>query len=410
MTRKEDRVSDPRPGRARSLSRHPIVIASVVALAILLAYQEVSDRPAAQRPLGASDTSDRNVAERRSPSPDWEDTLDDTPAEPVFPPSQDAPLPDPVRAADLIAELTQKQPEGTGFVWSEIEAINSRLDDLKEMGEAALPAIRDYLLASNPDPRLSDVNEHNPADPMSLRIVLLEALTQIPGQEALDLMAQLVGMTSDPQEIDLLAKGLEQRAPGTYRSQIASSARAALGTALQSDPGAFRNVGYLFAVLQDYGDASIAADLGAVAQEGSAWGDHALMLLAKLPEGYGVGALIRAADGLAVGKTPTGPRYGIALQMLGQASRAYPEAGDALLQLAREGKIGTPALIELAATLGGSERELVSRSFGLFARSRPLTSALADAPKTWSEAEIAQRLELIDRLLGTRPDPAAVTA
>jgi len=56
---------------------------------------------------------------------------------------------------------------------------------------------------------------------------------------------------------------LEQRSPGTHRREIISATRKALATALQSEPRAYRDPGHLFGMIQDYGDASVAADLQA---------------------------------------------------------------------------------------------------------------------------------------------------
>src|SRR3989442_7725535 len=86
-----------------------------------------------------------------------------------------------------------------------------------------------------------------------------------------------------PSEIALLARTLEQQAPGQYRQETLNAVSEVLAMA-EKDQLAGWDVGALFQVLQNYGDASTA---GVLAQLQSKWNYYATMALAGLPRGEG---------------------------------------------------------------------------------------------------------------------------
>lgn len=440
MTRREgvDRVLGPSPRPAGSSLHYPLAIAGVAVLGISLAYQGLTSWPSTRTPspVGLNEMADgvppttsakaskggkrsTVVAKPGEEGPrasfalelEFDDGLEgDWEAKPNLPARHEDPLlSDPSHAVDLIAELAQIKPPGEIFLENGTDEISRIIAELKQMGEAALPAIREFL-ESGGDVRFAELSADKWLNYATLRIALLDTLNEIPGPDALELMARVIQVTNDPMEIAVLAEGLDQRAGDTYRAEIVVSARKALGEALRGQPAAFRDIGHLFSVIQDHGDASVVADLEAVYQKGSGWVNFSLMALSELPQGHGIPSLIRIANGLADGGAPLHDRYNIALRMLAQASREYPEAGNALLQMAESGQTGTPALVELASTLGGREFHLVMQSSGLAASTTAISQLASNAPETWSDDEIDARIALIDGLVSTDPEPTAVTA
>src|SRR2546425_784208 len=138
--------------------------------------------------------------------------------------------------------------------------------------------------------------------------------------------------TRDPIEITLLGRTLDQEEPGVHREAMIHAISTALQGAEQAPPQDGPDVGPLFQLLQTYGGAQAVAVLEqAVAQ----WGEYALIALAGLPNGEGIPSLT------AVAGTPTVAVQDPALpfQILAQAPGRYPEAGEALVDLAHTGRI-----------------------------------------------------------------------
>jgi hypothetical protein len=88
--------------------------------------------------------------------------------------------------------------------------------------------------------------------PASLRAGLLNAVQEIGGPEAEQLLAQSLGGNSRPDEVLKLAHMLEQMAPGKYRDTVLAAAQAQLsaGAASQSP----KDAGQFYGVLAMYGD------------------------------------------------------------------------------------------------------------------------------------------------------------
>jgi hypothetical protein len=163
----------------------------------------------------------------------------------------------------------------------------------------------------------------------------------------------------------------------------------------------------------------------------SHWRSYAAAALAGLPEGAGIPSLIWLATDPAV---PPERKDPFVLVMLAQASRTYPEAGEALLDLAVSGELPTSGLSNLAWYLAGKELALrlplsdrSSSAFNVAATSGTIRSQKytdddlrkTSSPRgssfwkhktkraeTWSLPEINERLWLIDGLLETGPTPA----
>src|SRR5205814_7452182 len=93
------------------------------------------------------------------------------------------------------------------------------------------------------------------------------------------------------------------------------------------------DVGALFQVLQNYGDATTAA---ALSQLQSKWNYYATLALAGLPGGEGVPSLIRQAQDAAAG---AGGKSTLTFQLLAQIATEYPDAGAALIEQAKRNQI-----------------------------------------------------------------------
>ena len=96
--------------------------------------------------------------------------------------------------------------------------------------------------------------------------------------------------------------------------------------------------------------------------------------------------------------------------MIAKVSRQDPQAAENLNRLAKEGNLSTSDLQTVAATLGGSEYQLITAGSDIALRSKAATQLNGRAPETWTDVEIDQRLSMINQLLLTDPEPAAAEA
>jgi len=218
--------------------------------------------------------------------------------------------------------------------------------------------------------------------------------------------------TADPREVALLAQDLEKLDPAQHRQEALDAARQTLAMAAEGRlPD--RDVAPLFEVLQNYGDASVAADLKNAAGQ---WNYYAAVALAQLPDGAGISSLIEIAQSM------TGPSLN-ALEMLAQLSGQYPEANAALLEMARSNKISPNQWPYLTPLLAGDQYHYLGSVLDpsmpagnlrqiraghvLFGNQRFYT---APAPDGLTPERMNQQTGLIDELLAATTEPAAVQA
>lgn len=322
--------------------------------------------------------------------------------------------PDSSSAQQLISQLTQLQIQGGKLTPEQAGQIQQTLQQLVAQGPGAIPAIREFL-EKNQDWSFGKWPAGTPGAP-SARTGLLDALAQIGGPEAMALSQHVLQTTADPMEIALLARNLEQAAPGQYSQQAVEAASAVLDQAAQ---GMLTNVdvGPLFQVLQNYGGTAAADQLEKLAPR---WGYYATMALAELPSGQGIPALER----MAVDSSPAGiGNRDFALQMLAQVSVGNASAGTALVDLAKQNQISDTAWRSLADVLGGMQYQF-SRQFpdNMFTPidgsglrtyrqqngNQNFVSTLL--PAEGAATDVSQRLALINQLLALNPDPAALQA
>ena len=314
----------------------------------------------------------------------------------------------PEYARKLIEDLKRIPPEDT-------RDIRRTLRELEQQGDLALPAIQEFLDSEEAE-YATDATEPDSeimADYRSMQLMLLDALVQIGSEVALDIMAQRLQSTSDPEQIALLAKGMETHAPGIYQDEILTAARNSLAqvseSTSESKDAIGKNIVALATVFSTYGDDSVVVDLENIYPQ---WKTLSMMALAEIPEEKGIASLTRIVEDPVT--TPSDRNF--AWRMLAQASRESPEASKMIVDAAYTNQITSYDFIRIASALGGRELRLNDQSSksmvskGTESANLVVTRSILNAPSKWSDVEIDQRLDLIDRLFETKPEPAVVDA
>jgi len=302
-------------------------------------------------------------------------------------------MPSPVEGSTAVAEeslakLIQINPAQGALTHEQAAQINAWLRQLREQGTAAVPAIRKFL-ESNQDVNFDGMEGGSQVDVPTLRLGLIDALQQIGGTEAVQVSVEALQATTNPLEIAVLAQSLEQLAPGQYRSieLAAASNMLQLASAGQWTGG---DVSPLFELLQHYGDATVVPVLEQAAPK---WNYYATLALAGMPNGVGIPALIALAQDPNISSLGTGD---FALRPLAQAALLYPEAGQALVNLARQNQIPATAWPTVISSLSGSYIQYGNGLFG--------STAL---PMSSSPAEIGQRVTFLNQMLAATSDAPA---
>jgi hypothetical protein len=268
----------------------------------------------------------------------------------VAAPGSGALPPESAGAQQILQRFAQLDPNQGRISPEQAGEIKQHFKELVGQGAAAVPAIRQFL-EKNQDFSFEEASGANQVGYSSVRAGLFAALHEIGGAEATDLMLSTLRGTGDPAEIGLLARYLEEQAPGQYRQEVVVAARETLDQASRA-PTQGREVGPLFQVLQNYGDANVVADLEKAMPQ---WHYYATMALAGLPEGQGVPALVQTMqESSRGGKTP--PAF--TLQMLAQMAPQSPEAAAALVEQARQTKIPDRVWTKIVEGLAGDQYQL----------------------------------------------------
>ncbi len=298
----------------------------------------------------------------------------------------------PAVAQGLVARLTQAEFFNGGITPQKAEELKRSFKELSEQGAAAVPAIREYLDRFQ-DIDFDAVGAGRLVGYASLRMGLLDALGQIGGPEATELSLQMLQKTGDASEIGFLAKVLEkQLPPEQFRQAALTAATEALAQASIGKPDG-RSVTPLFEVLQKYGDESV---VGVLEQAVGRWKYPATLVLAGMPDGAGIPALIRLAQDPAIRESGIGD---YALRPLAQAAAQYPEARAALVDQARLNQIPDSAWPTLAASLTGNYLQYGNQLFS------------STAPRiVWTSDQINLRVAIIDQLAAVTSNPAGQQA
>lgn len=333
-------------------------------------------------------------------------------------------------AQALVDALAQSELDNSALT---PEEINQQFAKLVKLGRAAIPAIRQYLQVPDDD-EFGATSEEGRAAHRLLRTGFLKTLGQIEGYEADELLLDTLEITGDPSEVVQVSVQLERRDPGAYREQILTAAADSVKLAaqvrkeIQSNPDLkqeIADVAPVFELMRTLGDADLVRTLGEeLMTKAPSWTVYSKIALAKLPEGGGIDAL---ADMVVAPDGELAHRNLFALQMLAQESRDYPEAGEALVELATNygTKIPARAWRKIAWALQGNQYELApldgagkSGAEGTLGRVNIESLNLtyfkrSDDPVDWPRDQVAHRLALIDQLLvddGSVITPEAVNA
>jgi len=347
---------------------------------------------------------------------------------PVSPESNATPIAEPVKPApavtsagteptaetqQLVSTLSQLDLTHGPITAEQAAAWKETLNQLAAQGQNAVPAIREFL-EKYVDINFEAVEGGGNLGFSSLRLALLDTLQKIGGPAAETLMLEMLQNTFEPTEIAVLANYLEKDHPQQYREAAVAAARAALAFAM-TDKWDGRDVAPLFDLLKNYVGANAIPDFEKYA---NTWFNYTPVVLAQLPDGAGVPALIRLARG-ADGSASLG--RDIAQRMLAQVSWEAPEAANALVEQALADRIRASAWPGVASALTGSTLELTrsaldpTRSLAGGQRQGGFHIAMGNQnymqnppPADMTLVEINGRIQLIQTLLGTTSNPAAI--
>ncbi len=339
------------------------------------------------------------------------------PAVAPVPPVPNSPQGVPVVSPEMrqiVTTLLQLNLTNGPLTPEKLAAWQQNLQQLTNAGTAVIPAIREFLQTKQ-DASFESIGGSAVMGQSSLRLAMLDALSTIGGPEATALSAQTLQSTLDPREIALLARNLEQQAPGEYRQASIDAARAALAEGLSGRLGN-ADVAALFSVLQQYGGADVVQDLQ---NAKGRWTYYSAIALGGLPDGAGVPALVQMAqDTSASGRNN---RSG-ALQMLAQLAPTSPDARAALVEQTRTGDLPAATWIKISSLLGGEQLQLGGLpDSGLPDTQEPKKSSyhLSGGNQNFYTIsvldklppdQVNQRVQLIDQLLATNPGATAVDA
>jgi len=162
----------------------------------------------------------------------------------------------------LLSQLANlKSVSGQGRAFRQVLVL---LEQLKQIGPEALPAIRDFLRSGN-DVVYSPAGGKAARDiksltdalvPTTLRFALFDVVRQIGGVEAEKILVENVGSTKRGVELAYLTQLLEELSPGSYKDTALTAARGLLAGGSISDP---QDRDYLYGVLQRFNDTSYVA-------------------------------------------------------------------------------------------------------------------------------------------------------
>jgi len=291
-------------------------------------------------------------------------------------------------ARDLLSRLAQLDLSHGSISEAQAKEVNQLLQQVREQGAAAVPAIREFLQRKE-DLMFDAMPGGDAVDFSSLRLGLIDALHQIGGPEAAVAATEAIQQTTDPLEIALLTLTLEQQSPGQYRDLEMTAAGNALAQAFGGNwKGG--DVSPLFETFQAVGDTNVVPLLK---QAVTRWNYYATLALAGLPDGAGIPALIQLAQDPAISSMGAGD---FALRPLAQVAVQYPDAANALINAARQNQIPDSAWPTVVASLAGTYIQYGNQLFGSTA-----------PPLSWSADEINQRIVLINQMLAATSSPVA---
>ena len=313
----------------------------------------------------------------------------------------------------LVTSLVDLQRTGAPTTPEQVAVWKQNLQQLIQQGSAALPAIEQFL-QKNED-FVFGTDTVGTLGYASARRAMFDALAQIGGPEAIGALASTLQTTTDPREIALLARSLDQLAPEQYRQQAIEASRQILAMATDGKLDQTVDLAPVFGVLGQWSVAG--AGQAALEQASGTWKYYSALSLGEMQDGAGIPSLIHLVD-----DNSGGPVKNIAaLEVLAQNALQFPDARAALLRQVQANGISPGIWAYLAPVLSGDQVQFMDTSSG----TPPLPANTPDlktyhiasgnqnfytAPPAggFSPEQISRQMALIDELLAATSEPAAI--
>lgn len=341
-----------RPGEG-AVRKSVLIVIVIAALVCVAAFFFLKSRPAQTEVVDSEEAAAASPVASEEPA--LAQSTGSSPAPPVAPtppastslspkasnPAETKPgRPEPSSYTRRLMEILSDVDPKTPMTPEKAAQWKQALQQLAQEGAGALPAIQQFL-DKNQDVRL----DGSLLGETTLRTALIKVLDSIGGSEAIAFEAQWMQTTTDPNEIALLARQLDKQAPEQYRQLALQAAQSALALA-NSGKLQDRDVGPLFSLIQQYGDANSVDYIKSVSGK---WKYYGAIALAQLPDGAGVPALTEM-----VKETEPSQTRNVGFWMLAQDIDS-DLAQSTLLEQAQKSTIPCPTWIEISSILAGSE-------------------------------------------------------
>jgi hypothetical protein len=311
-------------------------------------------------------------------------------------------------AALSAARLAEYETKTGTIDRNQAAALAQDIRALIGQGAPALPTIGEYL------DHLKDVGLDGLESTFkypTLRTALIDAAYQIGGPESTQLLLKTLQTSADPFEVGLLAKFLNEQAPGQFGANMADAARETLQMAAKGELQG-RDVAAAFKALEIAQQPNAAEEMQSYVKS---WGHYALMGLAALPNEAGVPALVQQIQTAENAKTSEGQ---FALQMLAQIAPRSSQAQAALLQAINSGSIPDAAWPRIVTGFAGDQYSFgdprLSDVDPQKPQRRPTTYHIKSANENFyslpipsDNADIGERQRIVDLLLNSNPSLAA---
>jgi hypothetical protein len=333
------------------------------------------------------------------------------PREPILRPAPVQPVTNAPATTVAATRLTEYETKAGKFDENQAARLAQDIRGLITQGAPALATIGEYL------DRLKDVGldgfESSLKYP-TLRTALMDAAHQIGGPESTQLFLKTLQTSADPFEVGLLAKFLNDQAPGQFGANIADAARDTLQMAAKGELQG-RDVGAAFKALEIAQQPNAAEEMQSYLKS---WRHYALMGLAALPNEAGVPALVQQIQTPENAKTTESQ---FALQLLAQISTKSPQAQAALVQAVSAGIVPDSAWPRLITGLAGDQylygdprlsgTEVQAPQRGLTTyHIRGGNENFYSLPIPADSSDIGERQRIIESLLNSNPSPGAKQA
>lgn len=245
----------------------------------------------------------------------------------------------PPEIRQVMEALARLNPTDGLLTDEEAAAWKDSLEKLIQQGDAAIPAIRDFL-AKNWDVALGP-KDREKIGYASVRLAMLNALMQINSSQAVTALDEELQTTSRPQEIAQVTQFLEKTDPGAYLQHALTAVQRALDGAARGNLDQ-TDVAPLFQVLLQFkqGNDKQANDyaIDVLKRTADQWNYYTATALAQLPDGAGIPTLVQIATGQTGG---SGSTRNIALGALAGMASQSADAQEVLVNAAFQNNLSS---------------------------------------------------------------------